>query len=48
MFAERDQLGTKITDWIDKHPECEIVEIIQTQSSDHAFHCLTFTVFYRN
>ena len=48
MFADRDQLSNKITDWIHQHPECEIVEIIQTQSSDHSFHCLTFTVFYRN
>jgi hypothetical protein len=47
MFAERDALGGKITEWIANHPEAQIVEIIQTQSSDHSFHCLTFTVFYR-
>lgn len=48
MFADRDALSAKITDWIGRNPNCEIIEIIQTQSSDAAFHCLTFTVFYRN
>jgi hypothetical protein len=48
MFADRDALGGKVTDWIANHPECQITEIIQTQSSDMAFHCITLTVFYRH
>jgi hypothetical protein len=48
MFADRGALGSKVTEWIANHPECEITEICQTQSSDEAFHCITLTVFYRN
>lgn len=48
MFAERDALGDKITNWMRDHPEYEIVEIVQTQSSDASFHCLTLTIFYRS
>lgn len=47
MFADRAALGARITDWITDHTHYEVIEIVQTQSSDSAFHCLTFTVFYR-
>jgi hypothetical protein len=46
MFAERDQLGEKVTDWIAAHPNLEIVEISVSQSSDASFHCLAIIVFY--
>lgn len=48
MFAERDTLGEKVTNWIAAHPECEVTEIIVTQSSDASFHCLAISVFYRS
>lgn len=48
MMAERDALGTKLTDWMANHPQFEVTEINVTQSSDMSFHCVTFTVFYRD
>jgi hypothetical protein len=47
-FDERSSLGEKVTAWINERAEREIVEIVQTQSSDEAFHCLAITVFYRD
>ena len=47
MFADREQLGEKVTSWIAANPRNELVEIIVTQSSDASFHCIAFTVFYR-
>ena len=46
MFADRDQLGEKVTTWIAAHPDLELVEIVVTQSSDASFHCVAITVFY--
>ena len=46
MVADRDQLGEKVTAWIETHRECELSQIIVTQSSDAAFHCVTVAVFY--
>jgi hypothetical protein len=46
MAQERDRLGERITDWIREHATFEIVDTIVTQSSDEAFHCLAFTLFY--
>jgi len=46
MAQEREQLGEKVTAWIRKHPQNEIVDTIVTQSSDEAFHCIAITVFY--
>jgi hypothetical protein len=47
LFNDRQQLGEKITAWIADHPAHELTEIIVTQSSDEAVHCIAFTVFYR-
>jgi len=47
LFADRQTLGEKITAWIADNPRNELTEIVVTQSSDEAFHCLAFTVFYR-
>lgn len=46
MFKDRDLLGERVTHWLAAHPELEIVDIKQTQSSDAAFHCITISVFY--
>jgi hypothetical protein len=46
MAQERDQLGEKITAWLETHPKVKIVDKIVTQSSDEAFHCLAITLFY--
>jgi len=46
MVADRDQLGEKVTAWIASHSECKVTDIVITQSSDEAFHCIAITVFY--
>ena len=46
MFADRDRLGERVTDWIALNSHLKITEMIVTQSSDAAFHCIAITVFY--
>jgi hypothetical protein len=46
MVADRDQLGEKITNWMASHSQCKVTDIVVTQSSDEAFHCLAITLFY--
>jgi len=46
MVADREQLGAKITAWMASHPNYKVTDVIVTQSSDEAFHCLALTVFY--
>jgi hypothetical protein len=45
---ERELIGDRINEWLDDTiKQLEIVDTIVTQSSDHEFHCLTITIFYR-
>ncbi|MCA9562830.1 MAG: hypothetical protein KC561_05035 [Myxococcales bacterium] len=44
---ERQTLGEAVTEWLQDHPEYEIVDRTVTQSSDREFHCLTITLFYK-
>jgi hypothetical protein len=46
MFADRDRLGDRVTEWIAANGHLKVTEMIVTQSSDAAFHCLAITVFY--
>jgi hypothetical protein len=46
MVADRDQLGEKVTAWINSHAEKKVTDLVVTQSSDEAFHCIAITVFY--
>lgn len=46
MVADRERLGEKVTQWMRANPQCEVREIVVTQSSDEAFHCLALTVFF--
>jgi hypothetical protein len=46
MVADREQLGEKVTDWIGKNPHKKVTDMVITQSSDEAFHCIAITVFY--
>ena len=46
MVADRDQLGEKVTSWIASNPNKKVTDIVITQSSDEAFHCIAITVFY--
>jgi hypothetical protein len=47
MMADRARLGEHVTEWIQANPHCELTEIVVTQSSDAAFHCIAITVFFR-
>lgn len=44
--ADRDALGEKVSEWMANHADYEIVDIVQTQSSDSSFHCLVLSLFY--
>ncbi|HEY1812060.1 MAG TPA: hypothetical protein VGG74_06865 [Kofleriaceae bacterium] len=46
MVADRDQLGEKVTAWINQHADKKVTDLVVTQSSDEAFHCIAITVFY--
>jgi hypothetical protein len=46
MVADRDQLGEKVTAWMHSHPQLKVTDVVVTQSSDEAFHCIAITVFY--
>jgi hypothetical protein len=46
MVADRERLGEKITEWLKAHPHIDVRDMVVTQSSDEAFHCLAITVFF--
>jgi hypothetical protein len=46
LIRDREVLGERATEWIRSHPSYKLVEIVTTQSSDQAFHCIALTVFY--
>lgn len=43
---DRERLGSNITDWLDRHPELEVVDTVVRQSSDQQFHCVSIILFY--
>jgi len=47
MFADRGQLGDRITAWIASGPPRKLTDIVVTQSSYAAFHCITISIFYQ-
>jgi hypothetical protein len=47
MFADRGQLGEKVTAWLASGAPRTLSDIVVTQSSDAAFHCITISVFYQ-
>lgn len=48
MFQDRADLGDKVTAWLAKHERYQIADVIVTQSSDHQFHCISISIFYRD
>lgn len=47
MVAQREQLGKQVTAWIASRPKgFAMLDLVITQSSDDAFHCIAITVFY--
>jgi hypothetical protein len=47
MFADRERLGDKVTEWMAANPRCKVTQFVVTQSSDASFHCIAINVFYR-
>jgi hypothetical protein len=41
---DRDELGQRVTAWIEAHPELQILQTFVRQTSDSAFHCLSFVL----
>lgn len=48
MVQDRQVLGERVTEWMAANPKYEIADILVTQSSDQAFHCIAITVFYND
>lgn len=46
MVADRDQLGEKVSEWMNRNSQLKVTDIVVTQSSDEAFHCIAITVFF--
>ena len=46
MVADRELLGEKVTAWMTSNTHKKVTDIVITQSSDEAFHCIAITVFY--
>ncbi|MEO8705034.1 MAG: hypothetical protein ABI867_33585 [Kofleriaceae bacterium] len=46
MVADRGQLGEKVTAWMSNHTHLKVTDVVVTQSSDEAFHCIAITVFF--
>jgi hypothetical protein len=46
MVADRDQLGEKVSEWMHRNSHLKVTDIVVTQSSDEAFHCIAITVFF--
>jgi hypothetical protein len=46
MVADRDQLGEKVSAWMAANSHLKVTDIVVTQSSDEAFHCIAITVFF--
>ena len=46
MVQDRDQLGEKVSAWMSSNSHLKVTDIVVTQSSDEAFHCIAITVFY--
>ena len=46
MVADREQLGEKVSAWMHNNSHLKVTDIVVTQSSDEAFHCIAITVFY--
>ena len=47
MFADRGHLGDRVTAWLASGPQRKLTDIVVTQSSDAAFHCITISIFYQ-
>lgn len=46
-FQDRDNLGKKVSGWIQTNPSLKVVATVITQSSDEQFHCVCITLFFK-
>jgi hypothetical protein len=46
MQQDRERIGERITEWLAANRSLVIVDVVVTQSSDEAFHCLAITLLY--
>jgi hypothetical protein len=46
LYADRQVLGERVTEWIRSTPNLEIVDMLVTQSSDSAYHMIAITIFF--
>lgn len=46
LAKNREELGDRVTQWLQEHPEVEIVEMRVVQSSDREFHCISLVLFF--
>lgn len=45
--TDREDLGGRVTRWMNEHKDLEIVDRVVRQSSDEAYHCVTIVLFLR-
>lgn len=43
---EREELGDRVTQWLNENSRIRIKDTVVSQSSDNEFHCLSIVVFY--
>lgn len=46
LARNREELGEKVTQWLQRNPRCKIVDMKVVQSSDREFHCISIVLFY--
>lgn len=46
MGKDRDLLGEKVTEWMQRNPKNHVTTTVVAQSSDSEFHCVTIVVFF--
>ncbi len=46
LARNREELGEKVTQWLQRNPNCKIVDMKVVQSSDREFHCISIVLFY--
>lgn len=45
--TDREDLGGKVTRWMNANTDQEVVDRVVRQSSDEAYHCVTIVLFLR-
>jgi hypothetical protein len=46
LSAQRGGLGEVVSEWLARHPQCELRDLQVLQSSDDGYHCLSIALFY--